>query len=169
MLSRWISATDAAPTPMRTTRVRMSVASSSRCGRVSILESFTARMSFVSGVTRHAAATTGPASAAIPTSSTPTTRGSPLSQSCFSNFSVGTHTGCHGRAGQVLAALLPERGRLADALAQEVERGAPGVTVTGDLDLVHPRRVDEERTLDAHARRDAPDGDLLVEPTVAHA
>src|SRR5947199_358778 len=61
MLSRWISPTLAAPMPTRTTRVRMSPASSSRWIFVNIFESFTARMSLVSGVTRHAAATTGPA------------------------------------------------------------------------------------------------------------
>src|SRR4030081_2199401 len=142
MLSRWISATDAAPIPTRTTRERIRSKRSSRCARVSTFESFTRRMSFVSGVTRHAAATTGPASAAIPTSSTPTTRRRPLDHSSFSKRSVGTLLGYLVIAGEkpLLAALLADRRGLADPIAEEVEGRAPRVTVTQDLDLLDARR-----------------------------
>src|SRR2546428_7030345 len=174
MLRRWISATDAAPMPTRTTRARMSPAISSGWIFVSIFESFTARMSFVSGVTRHAAATTGPARAAMPTSSTPTTRVSPLSQSSFSERSVGIGQECHGRScgtrSRALgAALLSQRCRLAHAVAEEVERRAARVPVARDLDLLDAGRVQQEGALDADARRDATDGDLPVEAAVTDA
>src|SRR5687768_8577539 len=145
MLRRCISVTDAAPMPTRTTRDRMSSYSSSRCARVRSLESFTRRMSLVSGVTRHAAATTGPASAAIPTSSTPTTRRRPLDQSSFSKRSVGTLLGYLFIAGgeppanppqETLPALLPDRRGLANPIAEEVESRAPCVSVSQHLDLL---------------------------------
>src|SRR4051812_49264995 len=174
MLSRWISATDAAPMPMRTTRARMSVASSSRWIFVSIFESLTARMSFVSGMTRHAAATTGPASAAMPTSSMPTTRVSPLSQSSFSNFSVGMGQECHGdegvrRARELGAALLSQRSCFADTVAEEVQRGAVCVTVARHFDLLDAGGVDHKGSLAADPGGDATDGDHPVEPAVADA
>src|SRR6266511_1290102 len=185
MLRRWISATDAAPMPTRTTRARMSSNRSSRCARVSTFESFTRRMSFVSGVTRHAAATTGPARAAIPTSSTPTTRRRPLDQSSFSRRSVGTLLGYLSIAGgeppttpcssqatpatRLLAALRPDGRGLADPLAQEVTGRTACVPETQKLDLLDAWRVHEERALDTDAARDPADGDLVVEPAVADA
>src|SRR5436853_78821 len=50
MFSRWISASDAAPMPIFTTRPRIESRSPSRCRRVRTFESFTLRMSLVSGV-----------------------------------------------------------------------------------------------------------------------
>src|SRR5688572_32910540 len=52
------------------------------------------------------------------------------------------------------AAALAEGGRLADALAQEVQLRAADLAVAQDFDLLDARAVDLERALDAHARRD---------------
>src|SRR5438067_10632426 len=140
-------------------------------------------MSRTSGVTRQAAATTGPASVAMPTSSTPPTRVSPCSQRFFSKRRLGTprlvgpinsrrvrgplgratRRGASGRS----APLFAKRGGLPDALAEEVESCPAGVAVTHDLDLLETRRVDEERALDADAARDPTDGDLLIESSAA--
>src|SRR5437870_3466790 len=135
-------------------------------------------MSLVSGVTRHAAATTGPASAAMPTSSTPTTRRSPCDHSRFSWLREGivTSVGDGGRGAEppdvgaeppTSAALFAQGGRFAHTLAEEIERGAPGVAVTDELDLLDAWRVHEERPLDADPARDPSHRDLLVEPAVA--
>src|SRR2546423_2411829 len=67
------------------------------------------------------------------------------------------------------AALFAEGGGLTDALAEEVEGGAAGMTVARDLDLLDARRVHQERALDADARGDPADRDLFVQPTVADA
>src|SRR5437762_13615521 len=109
-------------------------------------------MSRTSGVTRQAAATTGPASVAIPTSSTPTTRVSPRSQRIFSKRRLGTRrlSGpviCRGVRRPLgrgdergssggSAALFAKRGGLPDALAEEVEGRPAGVAVPHDLDLL---------------------------------
>ena len=63
-------------------------------------------------------------------------------------------------------ATLAESGRLADALAQEVELGAAGDTVADDLDLLDARGMHRERALDAAA--DATDGDGLVYAAASH-
>ena len=68
-----------------------------------------------------------------------------------------------------LGTALAEGGGLADAVAQEVELGAPGDAVAHDLDLVDARRVDHEGALDADAAGDAPDGDLPIQAAAAHA
>src|SRR5439155_22049568 len=171
MLRRWISATDAAPTPIFATRARISGTSSSRCCRVSTFESRTARIRRTSGVTRHAAATTGPASVAIPTSSTPTTRSSPSAQRRFSALRDGTAISSTDRrvAGQGSAALFAQSRGFADPVAQEIQGRAAGVSVLHELDLLDARRVHEERALHADPARDPPYGDLTIEPSVAHA
>src|SRR3954468_6517255 len=64
-------------------------------------------------------------------------------------------------------ASLPQRGGLADPLAQEVQLGAPDLAVANDVDLVDPGAVDLERPLDADARRDLPDGDGSGDPAAA--
>src|SRR5437879_1378506 len=145
-------------------------------------------MSRTSGVTRQAAATTGPASVAIPTSSTPTTRVSPRSQRIFSKRRLGTRrlSGpviCRGVRRPLgrgddaryergssggSAALFAKRGGLPDALAEEVESCPAGVAVAHDLDLLETRRVDEEGAFDADTTRDAADGDLLIEAPATH-
>src|SRR6267142_1995473 len=66
------------------------------------------------------------------------------------------------------ATLLPESGSLADPLAEEIERGAAGVPMTRDLDLLDAWGVDHEGPLDADARRDAADGDHLVQAAITH-
>ena len=48
-------------------------------------------------------------------------------------------------------AALAHAGRLADAVAQVVELGAPHVAARGDLDSLDLRRVQRERSLDADA------------------
>src|SRR5438552_5192128 len=171
MLRRWISATEAAPMPTFTTRPRIAPRSSSRWRRVSTFESFTLRMSRVSGVTRHAAATTGPASAAMPTSSTPTTRRSPCAHRRFSLFregidELGSGT---GYAPVKSSALFAERGCLAYSFAEEVERGPACVAVPNELDLLDAGRMHHKGALDADPARDPADGDLLVDAAVTHA
>src|SRR5207245_10059137 len=68
-----------------------------------------------------------------------------------------------------LPALLPEGRGLAHPPTEEIERGAPGMAVTQDLDLLHTRRVDEERPLHADAARDSAYGDLPIDAAVADA
>src|SRR5438105_667366 len=122
-------------------------------------------MSRVSGVTRHAAATTGPASAAIPTSSRPATRRSPGAHRRVSLFregidGLGSGT---GYAPVKSSALFAESGGFTHALAQEVERGPARVAVPNELDLLDAGRMHHEGTLDADAARDPADADLLVD------
>src|SRR5438046_4193519 len=171
MLSRWISPTLAAPMPTRTTRVRMSPASSSRWIFVRTFESFTLRMSLVSGVTRHAAATTGPASAAMPTSSTPTTRRSPCAHRRFSLFregidGLGSGT---GYAPVKSSTLFAKSGGLTHALAEEVERGPARVAVPNELDLLDAGRMHPEGAPDADPASDPAHRDPLVDAAVTHA
>ena len=65
-----------------------------------------------------------------------------------------------GRPGRLYpGSALPQGRGLADALAQEVQLGAPGAAVADDLDLLDPRAVDHERPLDADAARDLANGD----------
>src|SRR5438132_13652673 len=85
----------------------------------------------VAGVTRHAAATTGPASAAMPTSSTPTTRRSPCAHRRFSLFregidGLGSGT---GYAPVKSSTLFAQSGGFTHALAEEVERRPACVAV----------------------------------------
>src|SRR5438105_12320984 len=171
MLRRWISASDAAPMPTFTTRPRIESRRPSRWRRVRTFESLTLRMSRVSGVTRHAAATTGPARAAMPTSSTPTTRRSPCAHRRFSLFRDGIDRlgSATGYAPVKSSPLFAERGCLANSFAEEVESRAARVPVADELDLLDARRVDHEGALDADAARDPADGDLLVDAAVTHA
>src|SRR5437660_11965496 len=171
MLRRWISASDAAPMPTFTTRPRIESRRPSRWRRVSTFESLTLRMRRVSGVTRHAAATTGPASAAMPTSSTPTTRRSPCAHRRFSLFregidGLGSGT---GYAPVKSSALFAQSGGFTHALAEEVERGPACVAVPDELDLLDAGRMHHKGALDADAARDPADGDLLVDAAVTHA
>ncbi len=80
MLSRSISATEAAPTPTATARRRMIAASRSRWAADRVFESRTPGIRLQSGRMTTAAATTGPQVGATPTSSTPTTRSRPARQ-----------------------------------------------------------------------------------------
>src|SRR5688572_6705310 len=66
-------------------------------------------------------------------------------------------------------AALPQRGCLADALAQEVQLGAAHPTVAHDLDLLDARAVDHERPLHADAARDLADGDRAGDAAAAQA
>src|SRR5437867_11558582 len=100
-------------------------------------------MSLVSGVTRHAAATTGPASAAMPTSSTPTTRRSPCAHRRFSLFregidGLGSGT---GYAPVKSSTLFAQSGGFTHALAEAQERGPACVAVPGQLDLLRAGRM----------------------------
>src|SRR5438105_1742673 len=156
MLRRWISASDAAPMPTFTTRPRIESRRPSRWRRVRTFESLTLRMSRVSGVTRHAAATTGPARAAMPTSSTPTTRRSPCAHRRFSLFRDGIDRlgSATGYAPVKSSPLFAERGCLANSFAEEVESRAARVPVADELDLLDAPRVDHEGALDADAAHD---------------
>ena len=62
-----------------------------------------------------------------------------------------TSLGRRRRRPRSVGAALAEGGGLADAVAKEVELGASGDAVADDLDLVDPRRVDHEGSLDADA------------------
>src|SRR5256885_14218873 len=107
-------------------------------------------MSRVSGVTRHAAATTGPASAAIPTSSTPTTRRSPCAHRRFSLFKEGIDglgSGT-GYAPVKSSALFAESGGFTHAGAGEVERGPARGAGPDELDLLDPGRMPHKGALD---------------------
>src|SRR5256885_3752600 len=113
-------------------------------------------MSRVSGVTRHAAATTGPASAAIPTSSTPTTRRSPCAHRRFSLFregidGLGSGT---GYAPVKSSALFAESGGFTHALAEGVERGPACVALPHEFDLLDAGRMHPKSALDADPARD---------------
>jgi len=72
------------------------------------------------------------------------------------------------RWASVLAALAERGGGLAYAVAQEVQLGAPDLTVPNDLDPLDPRAVDLERALDADARCDPAHGDRGRDAAVAH-
>ena len=79
---------------------------------------------------------------------------------------------CAARGGAVwirigLGATLPERGCLADPIAQEVELGPSDLAVADNLDLLDPGAVDLECPLDADAARDLADGDRARDPTPA--
>src|SRR2546430_16591514 len=97
-------------------------------------------MSRVSGVTRHAAATTGPASAAMPTSSTPTTRRSPCAHRRFSLFregidGLGSGT---GYAPVKSSALFAKSGGLFPGPPGGVRGGPGGVAGLNDPDHLGP-------------------------------
>src|SRR5919202_4115006 len=64
-------------------------------------------------------------------------------------------------------ALLAKGGCLADALAEEVERGAASVPAAHDLDLLDSRRVHQEGALDADAVADPSHRHLTIETAVA--
>jgi len=66
-------------------------------------------------------------------------------------------------------AAFAEGGRLADALAQEVQLGAAHLAVADDFDLLDARAVDLECPFDADARRDPADGDRSGDPAAAKA
>src|SRR6516225_7416563 len=194
MFSWSISRTDAVLTATATERLRMIGARGSRWSAESVLESRTPGMRWQPGFMITAAATTAPEVGATPTSSTPTTRSSPSFQRRRSWRRVGTigaighkPTGIEwprhrsgadvrassrrDRAGAPLRRstlpALPERGGLADAVAQEVKLCATGDAVADDRDLLDARAVDLERTLDTDARRDPADRDGAGDPTAA--
>src|SRR5437899_407995 len=186
MLSWSISRTDAAPTPTATARDRMIGARRSRCPIESVFESRTPGIRWQPGFMITAAATTAPHVGATPTSSTPTTRVSPSFHRRRSWRRVGTMTvigrqgsrcgaavlqagnrttpadaGVDGRDAVDLAVRPPlaERGRLADALAEEVELRPSNLAVPDDLDLLDPGAVDLEGPLDADPAGDPSNGD----------
>src|SRR3990170_3427127 len=195
MLSRSISSTDAAPTPIATARGRISAASRSRCAADSVLESRTPAMRRLFGRTMTAAATTAPQVGATPTSSTPATRTAPARQSGRSKRKVGScgtsptraalrlfvaartwfdpvrRTGSSGGAIGRLAARsgvrpsLAEGRGLPDALAQEVQLGPAGHAMAHDVDLLDARAVDLERPLHADAAGDLADRNRATDPT----
>src|SRR5215212_11574575 len=167
MLMVSISRTDAAPSATATARRRMMGASRSRWAADRVLESRTPGIRCAPGRMITAAATTAPHVGATPTSSIPTTRIAPSRQWLRSKRRVGTRDTMvavrvpRAPPGSGLGArsALAQRRGLADALAQEVQLGAPHATVADDLDLLDPRAVHHERALHADAARDLPDGD----------
>src|SRR5438105_739147 len=92
MLISLISLTEAAPTPTAAAHFRISPYRRSRCCTDNILESRTPLILRQYGLTTSAAATTGPARQAMPTSSTPAMRRAPPRQSAHSKDSVGSIT-----------------------------------------------------------------------------
>src|SRR6476659_6971570 len=74
-----------------------------------------------------------------------------------------------GRRPSAVSAPLAERRGLADAIAQEVQLGAPGDAVPNDLDLLDARAVDLEGPLDADAGGDPADGDRPGDAAAAQA
>src|SRR5487761_2346016 len=198
MLSRSISATEAAPTPTARARRRISGASASRCDGESVFESRTPQICRQWGRRITAAATTGPQVGATPTSSTPATRRTPAFQSRRSRRSVGTGGAIYGQRSRAVAppcgsirlrragpdqrgqravragprsarAALAQRCGLADPASQEIELCAAGHAVADHLDLLDPGAVDLERPLDAHAGRDPPDGQRPRDPAARQA
>src|SRR5215218_5341968 len=72
--------------------------------------------------------------------------------------------------GERLRPALLDAGGAPGQAAQVVELGAADLTEPHDLDLVEARAIDQERALDANAiRRDAADGEVLVDPPGAAA
>src|SRR4051794_16841607 len=190
MLMVSISRTDAAPTPTAIARRRIRGASRSRWAMDNVFESRTPGIRGPCGFMITAAATTAPHVGATPTSSTPTTRTAPSRQWSRSKRRVGTRA-VMGRSGYsategpsrrasrprpggntarlASGAALPQRGGLADAIAQEVQLRSTRAPVADDLDLLHARAVDLERPLDADAARDLPNGDRPGDSAAAHA
>src|SRR2546430_2077111 len=64
---------------------------------------------------------------------------------------------------------LTDAGRLAHPAAQVVQPGLPDAAVPHHLDAVDPRRVDQERPLDADAVRHAPHRHVLAQTAVGDA
>src|SRR6185295_3896740 len=64
-------------------------------------------------------------------------------------------------------ALLPDPGGLSGQPAQEVQLGAPHTTLAQQPDLGDQRRMEREDSLDAHARRNLPNGERLVDAAAA--
>src|SRR3954470_9456770 len=74
-----------------------------------------------------------------------------------------------GRAGRASAALLAQSGGLAHSVAEEVERRAARVAVTGHVDFLDAGGGHHESAIDGAPGGDAAHRDHPVEPTVAHA
>ena len=70
---------------------------------------------------------------------------------------------CGGRLGAGGVHALGDAGRLAAAIAQIIELGAPDLAAPHDLDRIDHRRIDREDALDALAVGDLADGEALVE------
>ena len=194
MLSWSISRTDAAPTPTATARDRMIGARRSRCAADSVFGIADAGDPVAAGPhddgrrddraagRRHARPRRPRRPARDPRSrdgargggsgrSEPSTRSVPESNdpagSTGSDGSARSRRRAYG--GQPFVRRSRRVAALPDAVAQEVELGAPGDAVPDDLDLLDARAVDLERPLDADARRDAPDGDGPGDPATAQA
>src|SRR6266849_4478808 len=66
-----------------------------------------------------------------------------------------------GRAGTSQLPALADAGLFADLATEVVEPALPDVAMAQDLDLVDPRRVNQERALDPDAMSDAPNREVL--------
>src|SRR5438128_3271807 len=174
MFNSLISVTEAAPTPTAAARTRIWSYRRSRCCSDSVFESRTPGILRQYGLTTNAAATTGPARQAIPTSSTPATRRAPSRQSAHSRASVGTimrwsvprvrnvlargdARSCAGACLATIAAvaaLLDARGPPSQP-TQVVQLRAPHLAAASHFHLLHTWRLEHERALDAHPMRHA--------------
>src|SRR5256714_716060 len=193
MLSRSLSRTEAAPTPIARARARIFAASRARASAESCLESSTPRMTRSSGGMITAHATTGPASGPRPTSSMPAMRGPTDRRKSRSvvlqrsrrgeGASVRSRASCpSARDTAALRLLRDRRARLghrdthlllldASCLAGEmtevVELRAPHAPATHDRNLGEHRAVHRENALDADAVGDLPHGERLAHAAAA--
>src|SRR5437868_4496678 len=189
MLSRSISRTEAAPTPIASARARIFAASRARASAESCLESSTPRMTRSSGGMMTAHATTGPARGPRPTSSMPAMRGptdrrrsrSIVLQRSRRGDGVSVRSRASGSSARDTAAprllrwsaclrhsdahflFLDARG-LAGEMAQVIQLGATDATATNDLNLGEHRAVHREDALDADTV-----GDLSHRERFAHS
>src|SRR2546427_1125003 len=160
MLSRSISCDEAAPTPNARARARIRTARARRTTGGRILLSRRPRTARQSVGKTTAAATTGPASGPRPASSTPT-RSVSSAQAARSRWSEGRRG-----IGSALA-LLPDARGLAAQRAQIVELGAADAAAAHQLERGDRWAVDRGHALDADARRDLPDREVLADPAAA--
>src|SRR5689334_18242479 len=195
MLSRSISRTDAAPTPIASARERIFVASRSRSSGESCFESSTPRMTRSSGGMMMAHATTGPASGPRPTSSIPAMSGptdrrrsrSMVLQrsrrgdgaSVRSRPSGGGSSARDTCRAQLLRGrrarfrhrdahlLLLDAGRLAGEMTKVVQLGATDASAADDVNLGEHRAVHGEDALDTDAVGDLAHGERLADTTAA--
>src|SRR5437868_6863921 len=191
MLSRSISRTEAAPTPIASARARIFAASRARASAESCLESSTPRMTRSSGGMMTAHATTGPASGPRPTSSMPamsgptdrrksrsivlqrSRRGDGASVRSRASDSSARDTavlrllrGRRARLGHRDTHLLfLDSSRLAGEMTEIVELRATDASAANDLNLGEHRAVDREDALDADAVGDLPHGEALAHTT----
>src|SRR5256885_1653869 len=147
-------------TRSRSARERIRSARTSRMRAGSSLLSRSPRTARQPAGNTTAAATTGPASGPRPASSTPT-RSASSAQAARSRWSEG-----RGGTGSALA-LLPDARGLAAQRAQIVELGAADAAAAHQLERGDRWAVDREHALDADARRDLPDREVLADPAAA--